>query len=145
MAESNFVPQLLYFPVKQYSARFGKQFFTMEIKDYRIQGGDACMSSHAVYTIKLQQEKFIWQIHRRFSEFDRLLVQLKQRYTDVEFPVLPPKTYFNVCTDANFLEERKQKLHEFSNHLLLTASKHRLFSEQKLLEFYGLDPNFTNN
>lgn len=144
MTESSSVPQILYFPIKQYSARFGKQFFTMEVKDYRIQDGDACMASYAVYSISLQQEKFMWQIHRRFSDFDRLLHQLKQKYSDIEFPELPPKTYFTVCTDAGFLDQRKRLLNEFSNQLLLTASKHRLFSDPKLLEFYGLDPNFSN-
>jgi hypothetical protein len=88
---------LLYFPPKEFSPRFGDQFFTVIIQGYEIKGHEsACGGQYALYHLEVKRGKKRWEIKRRFSDFDRmshdLLQEIILEQEQISLPRLPPKT-----------------------------------------------------
>lgn len=88
--------QILYFPPKEYSPRYGNHFFTVLIKNYEIEGHpSACGGQYAVYILEISQGKRKWMIKKRFREFDSLNQSLQNELQQsTQLPSLPPKTCF---------------------------------------------------
>lgn len=60
-----------------------------------------------------------WFIYRRYSDFDRLSVQLKMEYPRrKDLPGLPKKHLFRSGTSKTIVEERKPQLHTYLHQLL---------------------------
>mmetsp|Transcript_17216 Transcript_17216/g.25758 ORF Transcript_17216/g.25758 Transcript_17216/m.25758 type:complete len:113 (+) Transcript_17216:248-586(+) len=95
--------ELLYFPQKQFSPRFGDKFFTVYIRDHAIRGSDsACGGRFAVYKLEVCRGREKWYIYRRYSEFDKMRKELSDEIpANVEtLPSLPPKTCFRAVDEV---------------------------------------------
>jgi hypothetical protein len=88
--------ELLYFPKKEFSPRFGDTFFTFEIKGHEVQGSsEICGGAYCIYTIEIARGKNRWEIKHRFSDFDKLQKMLQDELDFAEeLPALPPKSCF---------------------------------------------------
>ncbi len=133
----------LYFPIKQFSARFGKQFFTYELEDVSVEHDSSCCDQqHAVYRIHMKQGKNEWDVKHRFREFVQLHNHIQSlRPSDASIPKPPPKTWFQ-SLDSAFLDDRKTKLSDFLHELFLHLSQQKIHYDQYILQFFGIDPNF---
>jgi hypothetical protein len=130
--------ELLYFPPKQFSPRFGNNIFTVVIDGYEIsQAADACFMHHAIYKVSISRGRSVWKVEHRFSDFDRFLTYLLNTYpkTIQPFPPLPAKTWFNIAYDEAFLAERLKELQVFLNDVLVTMNMEKLLNDVKLAEF----------
>ena len=134
---------ILYFPRNAFSKRFGKQFFTFDISDFKVVGNDSCYDRHAVYRIIVRQGKSEWVVERRFREFDTLYQSFKFLQNDISSMIgLPPKTCCRITSDDAFLEERREKLSTFLDGLLKELSQRNLVKDERILQFLELDPNY---
>jgi hypothetical protein len=99
-----------------------------------------------VYVIAVSRGKNTWTVKRRFSEFEKLLKYLKEKYpqTVQPFPPLPPKTCFTVITDDEFLFARTKLLQVFLNELLTTLHMEKLILDTKVVDFLELQ-NYTSS
>lgn len=88
--------QILYFPPKEFSPRYGDTFFTVEIQNHEIVGHpSACGGQYAIYSLEISQGKRKWIIKKRFREFDSLNQSLHSEISQIiQLPPLPPKTCF---------------------------------------------------
>lgn len=139
--------ELVYFPPKQFSARFGDNFFTAVMENFeRVRPVASCAGKHIVYVIAVSRGKNTWTVKRRFSEFEKLLKYLKEKYpqTVQPFPPLPPKTCFTVITDDEFLFARTKLLQVFLNELLTTLHMEKLILDTKVVDFLELQ-NYTSS
>lgn len=133
--------ELVYFPPKQFSPRFGDNFFTVTIENFeRVKPIDTCAGQHVVYAVTVQRGRHTWVVKRRFREFDQLLQYLKNKYPNAKqpFPLLPPKTYCSVTTDEDFLMNRMKDLQAFLNEMLLTLHLEKALADDKVTEFIDL-------
>jgi hypothetical protein len=87
---------VLYFPPKEFSPRFGSQFFTVTLQGYELVGHpSACGGQYAVYNLQISRGRETWSVQKRFSEFDQLNQSLAQDLDKaIAIPLLPPKTCF---------------------------------------------------
>lgn len=135
----------LYFPKNTFSARFGKQIYTVEIVDYEVKD-DSCFTAYANYSLIVKQGKSKWQVQHRFKDFEQLLLHCKELVTAetiAQLPILPPKTCYRRI-DKEFLQLRIKQLNDFLDQLLTFLSKDRQCQSQ-IIEFLMLDPNLGNN
>lgn len=132
------VLELLYFPPKQFSPRFGNNIFTVTLETFeRVKPIDSCGSKYVVYVLLISRGRSAWAVKRRYSDFEKLLAYLKDKYrlTSQPFPSLPPKTWTSVVNDDFFLQERANELQTFLNELLTTMHMEKVLLDDKLTEF----------
>jgi hypothetical protein len=137
--------QLQFTPWRKFKPELGSSFITCEIKEYEIRN-EECFNAYAVYKIELQRGKLKWCEQHRFSDFDKLYQYLQAKFggfdtSDLVLPDFPPKTFFAVANDEEFLKQRTIDLNEFTTYLLISCGKYDLLADQKILEFFGIDPN----
>ncbi|KAJ1433352.1 Phox homologous domain-containing protein [Ochromonadaceae sp. CCMP2298] len=129
---------LLYFPLKQFSSRFGENIFTINIGDYeRMDSIKSCAGSFVVYHIAVSRGKSSWIVRKRFSEFDLFRSYLVSSYPNVtqQFPPLPAKTLLSVAKDDAFLAERQEQLMSFMDNTLKSLHLEKLLEDPKLADF----------
>lgn len=135
----SFVPKKLY-----EEKQSGPQVFTMEMKDYSIKDDSTCfLNAYVIYKMVFQRGNVQWTEFHRYSEFDALhafLVEKYQHKTNESFPDLPPKSIFK-GTAENFLESRRILLGKYINILLSLATKYDFLMDDRLLDFFGIDPH----
>lgn len=105
----------MFFPPRNWSRRFGTQFFTIEIASHQLKEEES--EKHALYLITVKRGKQERTIERRYSEFyefHRLLVRFSSYARRCNFP---PKTWFRNVS-KNFLEERKELLDKYLQQVL---------------------------
>jgi hypothetical protein len=132
--------ELLYFPIKQFSPRFGDNFFTCTIERFIPCDSDVCfVTNYITFNLKVSLGRENWDIERRFSEFVTLINYIREQYPQFQtsLPATPPKTCFRVLTDEKFLNERKDKLCELLDELLRLLSREKVVSDRKVLDFLG--------
>lgn len=133
--------ELVYFPPKQFSPRFGDNFFTAVIENYeRVKPIDSCSGHYVVYAIGVSRGKHTWIVKRRFKEFEQLLLYLKGKYPNTvqPFPALPAKTCCSVLNDEDFLLARSKELQTFLHEMLLTLHIEKVLLDDKVTEFLEL-------
>lgn len=107
----------MFFPPRNWSRRFGTQFFTIEIKEVRICEDQKTAEKHALYNIIVKrgkQERIVARRYSEFYEFHRLLVRFSSYARRCNFP---PKTWFRNVSNS-FLEERKELLDKYLQQIL---------------------------
>ena len=102
---------------KNFSARFGDNFFDVNINDAYVDGMRCC-DYHAVFKVTVRRGKRSWDIKKRFSDFF-LLRSTTAGHEEINFP---PKTYFP-CIETEFIEERRVLLQEYMDQLLTAMSR----------------------
>jgi hypothetical protein len=136
---------VLYFPIKQFSPRFGDDFFTFEIKAFEVIHSDSCcgFASYVIYTIDLQRGKRKWRMKYRFSKFEELHKHLlvTTSIVPIDLPKLPSKTYFPVTADQDFLEKRMKELSVYLDALLKRLSEEGDLENTCAAEFLNLNGN----
>ena len=87
----------LFFPIKQFSSRFGDAFFTANIVSYEVAGEcDYCNWQYVNYAIEVQRGKEKWLVKRRYSDF----FVFEQKTRNIKSSAasstasLPPKTWY---------------------------------------------------
>eukprot|EP01031_Cornospumella_fuschlensis_P027714 gene27714-33476_t len=135
---------VLYFPSKQFSARFGDEFFTFSISGFDVQHSDFCYNcgGYALYTFDVQRCKVKWSVKRRFSEMERLHKTLVSATTllGIVLPAFPPKTLLPVASDPVFLQHRQEALYVYFDAVLKTLSQDGgIESYETLYDFFAFD------
>lgn len=138
--------ELLYFPRKEFSSRFGVRFYTFEIASFATHKSHAdscCQSAEATYyEIHLLRGKGTWSVRRRFSEFIKLLEDLKELDTAlvIEGPLPAKSFYHTLFPDPTFLEQRRVALEKFLEKLLLACHGRGTISMYRpVVSFLNLD------
>lgn len=120
---------LLYFPIKQFSPRFGDCFFTVEILSFTKRKASSklcCISDVIFYEVEVKRGRLSWTVYRRYNDFASLFESLdKEDLTSSanDFVTFPRKSvYSNFIYDAVFLEKRKKQLETVLDNILTAAS-----------------------
>ncbi len=120
MSKESITGKVLYFPYKQFSSRFGPQFFTFSIEDHVVIGLQLkewswtlikfhpgsfyiCGGKYASYKIKVYRGRDSWIVEKRYSEFHRLKMSLISQLDDSikdEMPLIPPKSCFRQLSEV---------------------------------------------
>lgn len=138
-------PSLMYFPFKEFSPRYGDNFFTMKFEDYRIVDS-GCFTRYIVFDIAVRRGKRLWIISKRFSEIYALgnccIASLPTELTRTiaaTIPTLPPKTFCSVnVDDKEFIEERQAVLERFLDELLKYMSAVKMIGSKEIGDFFQL-------
>jgi len=107
----------MFFPPRNWSRRFGTQFFTIEIASVEISEDNKTAEKSAYYHIIVKrgkQERIVARRYSEFYEFHRLLVRFSSYARRCNFP---PKTWFRNVS-KNFLEERRELLDKYLQQVL---------------------------
>lgn len=119
---------LLYFPIKQFSPRFGDCFFTVEIlsfKTMRASSSLCCIHNVVFYEIEVKRGRLTWTVCRRYNEFAALFKSLdKEDMSSSDLTMAFPKKslYNNMVYDEKFLDTRKKELEIVLDKILTAAS-----------------------
>jgi len=73
-------------------------------------------AKHTLYKIKGSDQDGLFEVLRRYSDFDRIRSILVSRWPGVFIPPLPPKKTVNNM-DAKFIEERRKALDQFCKNI----------------------------
>ena len=116
----------MYFPPSQFSARFGTQFFTLEITEYKIIEEKTNSSKNikfAVYKFEVKRGKQIKILYYRYSEIRELHEFLcsSPMGSVANLCKFPSKTMFKNL-DNKFLYQRRKQLQLYF-HQLLSSSR----------------------
>lgn len=136
---------VLFFPPKLFSPRFGDNIFSCKITKFESnEETELCFVCQYInFVIELHRGKQTWVVRRRFREFDKLYQHCFAAYSKIDesivFPVLPPKTYTNVSTNTPFLEQRMQLLSEAVEDLLVILSRLKVLDDPVIKTFFHLD------
>lgn len=131
--------ELLFFPMKEFSPRYGKTFFSMQIESYTILPNPSasmfCISRYyVVYNIKVMNGSATWYVQRRFSEFCKLFSSSSHDCIE-----LPPKTLLP-SFDDDFLKGRQSNLHSnLVAYLSIESKNGTVLSNAPLIEFLRLN------
>lgn len=130
--------KLLYFPLKNFSNRFGDQIFTVDIVSNRItdEATLCCSKKVIVYKINIKRGKKEWFIEKRYSDFIKLwkVLPLSSKFYDLN--VIPSKTLFPVTFDTNFLRRRQANLlHALDESLKDLSTSNSLSNNSPILDF----------
>ena len=117
---------LLYFPIKQFSPRFGDCFFTVEILSFKKMKASSsiCIIGDVIfYEISVKRGKQSWTVFRRYNEFAALFNSLEQEISSSSATAFPQKSFFNnIIYNPNFLEKRMKELEVILDKILTEAS-----------------------
>jgi hypothetical protein len=138
--------KLLYFPLKQFSPRFGPTFFTFQITDFSKKVVDdgicsMCRGKEVIfYDIEVRRGRKQWKIQRRYSDFLSLTIILNSSELQKMKSITPPRTIFYITNDREFLEARRKDLEAFLEGYLRVLAEEDTDLSQNLtvLEFFGL-------
>lgn len=114
----------MFFPVSQWSSRYGIQFFTVDVPKVDVieipeKGKKA---GFAVYTVQIKRGRQVLLRKYRYSQFSVFHKELQQ--TEIAILIkkgkifLPTKTWFRNIS-VQFLEQRRKKLEKYLHSLLL--------------------------
>ena len=116
---------------KDFSSRFGDEFFDTKITKWSIMG-TACCDQHVEYEITIFRGKESWTVNKRYKEFD--LLRQNTEFDGIEFP---QKTYFP-SLDLTFIESRKVSLQQYLEILLHKSSAAgKITKDSQLCKFLG--------
>jgi len=107
----------MFFPPRNWSRRFGTQFYTIEIKEVIVKTDESTSEKIALYSIIVKRGKQERIINRRYSEFyeyHRSLVRFSSYARRCTFP---PKTWFRKLSEE-FLAERRGLLDTYLQQVL---------------------------
>jgi hypothetical protein len=119
---------LLYFPIKQFSPRFGDCFFTVEIlsfKEMRASSSMCCVGNVVFYEVEVKRGRLTWTVFRRYNEFAALFKSLDKEDISTSDPPLtfPKKSVFNnLVHNPTFLQTRQKELEIVLDKILTAAS-----------------------
>jgi hypothetical protein len=139
--------ELLYFPPKQFSPRYGDNVFTVNVENFeRVKPIDSCASKFVVFVLVISRGRMSYTVKRRFSDFEKFLIYLNDKYpsTKQPFPALPPKTWVSVVGDDAFLSERAKELQKCIDELLTTMHIEKILTDERLTQFLEFN-NFTSS
>eukprot|EP00753_Platysulcus_tardus_P013909 PLAT3905.1.p2 GENE.PLAT3905.1~~PLAT3905.1.p2 ORF type:complete len:179 (-),score=69.54 PLAT3905.1:28-564(-) len=95
----------IFFDHKTWSARYGPQFFTLDIPSFRVVESDG--GRHTRYLIVGRAGKLTWQQERRYSEFAGLADKLKRELA-VDSSLMPAK-HFPLFAETDELRESRRE------------------------------------
>ena len=129
----------VYFSPAEWSRRYATTFFTSSLTSYAVQP-DGAVS----YTIHCRCVDDSWDVQHRFSDFERLLQQVRSAsppasLTSNPLPSLPAKVWTPSTQDA-FSSGRQPALQAFLDHVLQRKEVCRLACVR---EFLRLDTPLT--
>jgi len=131
----------VFFEEKQWSSRYAITFFTCAIKTFEVTEDDL-----VVYSLTLKCGTDTWLLKRRFSEFDRLLNNLKAVFRPKlghDYPALPSKTFsLHGPITQEFCNLRLHKLQSFFEKLISLPS---VCECKPLRDFLDLDRRLKGN
>ncbi|RYG65116.1 hypothetical protein EON64_12600 [archaeon] len=135
---------VLYFPIKQFSPRFGDEFFTFTISGFSVHDSEMCFScgDYVLFTFDMQRGKVKWSVKHRFSEMERMHKTLVSATSllGISLPAFPPKTLLPVVADTAFLQQRQEALYVYFDTVLKTLSPGGdIESFDTLCDFFSLD------
>lgn len=139
--------KLLYFPPKNFSNRFGDQFFTAEIVSHRLASDETacCQKSVVLYKIVVKRGRKEWFVEKRYSDFIKLWDSLPLTPKFFASKVIPPKTWFSVATNTEFLLKRQEKLFQALDESLKDLSSTNSLSRSPALDFLNLNSSESVN
>jgi len=115
-----------------------------KIQDTLIYDGDLASSSYAVYIIDVTRSSTlgapeIWQVGRRYSDFDDLQRMLKKKFNDYQI-ALPGKN-FNRFSNMNpsFLEKRRLALQVYLHTILSLPVLKKFVGSMEIIETFLTD------
>jgi hypothetical protein len=140
---------ILYFPPRTFSSRFGDNYFTFELTSYTLvpalvkMCGCVQKAGQAVaYVVTVKRGKRQWVIERRFSDFvafhSHVLAFLEAQQEAFSLPVLPAKTLCPVIDDPFFIEARMKGLAAYLDKVLLHLSARRIVGKSPIKDFLEL-------
>lgn len=114
----------LFFPVSQWSSRYGIQFFTVDVPKVDVTEAPekGPKGGFAVYTVQIKRGRQVLLRKYRYSQF--LVFHNELLRSDIAILIkkgkifLPTKTWFRNIS-VNFLEQRRKKLEKYLHSLLL--------------------------
>jgi len=136
-SKSDDFPQCaVFFEEKQWSSRYATTFFTAAVKNFEVLDSGGFVA----YSIPVKCNTDSWLVKRRFSDFDRLLSNLRAVFRPKpghSFPPLPSKTFsFHGPTSQEFCNLRLHKLQIFFERLVSIPS---ICESKPLRDFLDLD------
>jgi hypothetical protein len=138
--------ELLYFPRKEFSSRFGVRFYTFELASFskkKLETDSCCSPTEATfYEINVLRGKGTWSVQRRFSDFMKLLEDLKELDTTltIQGPIPVKSVYHTFFPDPIFMEQRRASLEKFLEKLLLAChGRGTIAMYRPLVSFLNLD------
>jgi hypothetical protein len=130
----------IYFPLKQFSPRFGNDFFSFEILTHQVllPGESCCALPHVEYTITMYSGRDTWTVSKRYSQFCTLFADLKEHHNEIEgqLPSLPGKTWFPIVYDEHLLSARRENLSGFLDGLLCKLNQFQITADPIVLQFF---------
>ena len=141
--------KVLYFEKNAFSPRYGRNFFTFELKSSFLKTAkDSCNCTEVdvvFYTFQLRRGTVDWILEKRFSDFERLqndLILFQKSCMELsgaQLPALPPKTWFRVLDDAEFIKQRGHNLFQLLEGYCKLLSHHKLVDGSPLEDFLELN------
>jgi hypothetical protein len=103
------VPCSIFFGKKEFSQRYGPEFFTVELTGI-LDGSQTNGATHYIICVKAGKHR--WEVQRRYSDFKRLAGVVRPVASDRGAP-LPPGTWCGPPREASALESRRASLEEW--------------------------------
>lgn len=129
------------------SSRHSKIFFNVSIPRAFLEAVVPTMKKYYIYEIHVTPSNEIgeeWIVKRRYSEFYTLHQQMSSDNLTVKTLDFPPKKKFGFGNmDANFVEQRRQRLQVYLKHLIavLPEVAECCTKNELLSNFQFLDPD----
>ena len=112
----------VYFPVSEFSTRYGEQFFTVSMEGGVIFDASPQMGSkHVRYALRIMYGQKSHVVHHRYSEFLALHHKLVPLGLQSKVVRVPPKTcsrLFKDPFDPNFIERRAEGLYTYLHSVM---------------------------
>jgi hypothetical protein len=144
---------LLYFPKKQYSPRYGNEFYSISIDSYEkvveTKQHSCCANMFSPlefieYVIIVKQGRAEWTVKHRYNDFVQMLTELKQELdangVAIVIPALPTKTFFSIVYNEKLVDERREKLEQILDNVLSSISRKNLMLPNSIAAFLHLQP-----
>lgn len=136
--------EILYFPISQFSSRFGENFFSFKIRSWKYNRDPTFCSLEELY-IEYELEMYMgrkkWSIFRRFSDLIQLHYYLVQNYPNLQetLPHHPPKSCYRILYNKLFIEHRIKLLEAYLNSLFLVLSVNKCLGDGMVGQFFQFD------